>query len=347
MARAAQFNFARGAHIWAPAFISNVWRTSGRASPRHVWVMIGDHYEPLWNQATEATAAARVKRWTDAWPAIAKRHKDSLGRMAQYTFFYPEEEYRPAYLDALADMARSGCGDVEIHLHHDGEDESSFVARMSRFRDVLHEQHGLLRLVEGRLTFGFIHGNWALDNSRPDGRYCGLNNELILLRDLGCYADFTLPSAPSLTQTSTINTIYWAIDDPRSPKSHDTGIAVESGRAGSGDLLMIPGPLAVRFAQDGRLAPRLETGELASQDPPTAARVRIWVRHAPRIGDCVFIKLFAHGAQERHAEALLGEHLDALFTFLEDEARASGFQLHYASAWEMYQEVIRRAAGGI
>ena len=33
--------------------------------------------------------------------------------------------------------------------------------------------------------------------SLPDGRWCGLNNELILLRDLGCYADFTLPSAPS------------------------------------------------------------------------------------------------------------------------------------------------------
>ena len=37
--------------------------------------------------------------------------------------------------------------------------------------------------------FGFIHGNWCLDNSRADGRWCGLNNELILLRELGCYAD--------------------------------------------------------------------------------------------------------------------------------------------------------------
>ena len=52
----------------------------------------------------------------------------------------------------------------------------------------------------GELRFAFIHGNWSLDNSRPDGRWCGLNNELILLRELGCYADFTLPSAPSDTQ---------------------------------------------------------------------------------------------------------------------------------------------------
>ena len=52
----------------------------------------------------------------------------------------------------------------------------------------------------GRVVFGFIHGNWALDNSRPDGKYCGLNNEITLLRDLGCYADFTMPSGASPTR---------------------------------------------------------------------------------------------------------------------------------------------------
>ena len=44
--------------------------------------------------------------------------------------------------------------------------------------------------------YAFIHGNWSLCNSRPDGRYCGVNNELDVLRETGCYADFTLPSAP-------------------------------------------------------------------------------------------------------------------------------------------------------
>ena len=36
--------------------------------------------------------------------------------------------------------------------------------------DCLTDDHGLLRQQDGRTVFGFIHGNWALDNSRPDGK---------------------------------------------------------------------------------------------------------------------------------------------------------------------------------
>src|SRR5258707_498316 len=78
--------------------------------------------------------------------------------------------------------------------------------------------------------YAFIHGNWALDNSRPDGRWCGINNELDVLRETGCFADFTLPSAPSPCQTSTINRIYYAVDDPKRPKSHDTGFPIAEHR---------------------------------------------------------------------------------------------------------------------
>ena len=69
------------------------------------------------------------------------------------------------------------------------------------------ERHGLLSRdrYTGEVGYGFIHGNWALDNSRPDGRMCGVDNELDVLRETGCYADFTLPSAPSPTQTRKIN----------------------------------------------------------------------------------------------------------------------------------------------
>jgi hypothetical protein len=47
------------------------------------------------------------------------------------------------------------------------------------------------------IRFGFIHGNWALDNSLPHGKSCGLDSEIALLRDLGCYGDFTMPSGAS------------------------------------------------------------------------------------------------------------------------------------------------------
>ena len=122
-----------------------------------------------------------------------------------------------------------GIADVEVHLHHDGEGQQNFVDRISTFTGTLISRHGLLRKQNGQPAFAFIHGNWALDNSRPDGRYCGLNNELALLRDLGCYADLTMPSGASPTQSRTVNTIYWAVDDPRSQNPMTRGIPVKPG----------------------------------------------------------------------------------------------------------------------
>jgi hypothetical protein len=327
----------RNAQIWLPGYLKTLCRR--RVQPRHFWVMIGDHYEPMWHKPSAEVARERVMLWRNKWPEIAARHVDNDGRPPQYTFFYPEEEYRPELLEPLAEMKRLDIGDVEIHLHHDGESEAGFLDRMSRFQETLFRQHGLLRQVDGKLLFGFIHGNWALDNSLPSGRWCGLNNELTLLKELGCYADFTLPSAPSPAQTRTVNSIYWATDDPNLPKSHDRGAPLRAGKKNAGDLLIVQGPLAVRFGEDGRWIPRLETGELAGQDLPTAGRVRLWFRMAPQLGEHVFIKLYSHGTQERNSHALLDGGLDLLFTLLVREAHAQGGQLHFATAWQMYTAI--------
>ncbi len=53
------------------------------------------------------------------------------------------------------------------------------------------ESHGVVPQRAGRPAWAFIHGNWALANGRPDGRWCGVDDELALLHELGCYADFT------------------------------------------------------------------------------------------------------------------------------------------------------------
>ena len=303
-----------------------------------MWLAIADHWEPYWLRPSDEVAAGRVDTWAKQWPEVARRHADSNGRPPQYTFFYPQEEYRPQFLDALAALKRAGIADVDIHIHHDGEGQQNFVDRMSGFIETLVTRHGLLRISNGRPVFGFIHGNWALDNSRPDGRCCGLNNEITLLRDLGCYADFTMPSGSSPTQARTVNTIYWATDDPLRPRSYDHGVAVKQGAPGSGDLLMIPGPLGLRWAS--RLVPRMEAGELACYDLPTPYRVQRWLDLAPRIGADIFVKLFTHGAQERNSSALLADGgLDRLFDSLTEGCRQRGYRLHYVSTWEMRQAV--------
>lgn len=335
----------RNAQIWFPGYAKARLRDAfrGERKPGCVWLAIADHYEPYWGQPSDETARERVALWAQRWPEIAERHRDSAGNRPKYTFFYPQEEYRAELLDMLAGMTQAGIGDVEVHIHHDGEGQQNFLDRMSGFLETLDRRHGLLRRHAGRLAFGFIHGNWALDNSRPDGRWCGLNNELTLLRDLGCYADFTMPSGASPTQGRILNTIYWATDDPERPRSYDHGAAVEPGKPAAGDLLMVPGPFCVRWTE--RLVPRLEVGELAAYDRPDAYRVKRWIDVAPRIGGDVFVKLFTHGAQERNSTALLLEGgLDETFHLVAAECRRREYEYRFVSTWEMRMAIDRAAA---
>jgi hypothetical protein len=336
----------RHAEVWGWSYACERWGRwtgPGRRLER-VWLTLTDHFEPFWHNRDEKLAAERVELWRRGWPEIARRHEQRHGRRPQYCFFYPEEEYRPELLDALAELTHGGWGDVEVHLHHDNDTEGAFMERTGRFLETLERRHALLRRERGRLAFGFIHGNWCLDNSGSDGRWCGLNNEITLLRELGCYADFTMPSGDSPTQARRLNRIYWAVDDPERPKSYDDGVLVEVGRLGAGDLLMIPGPFGLRWGQ-GRVVPRLEAGELASQDLATPYRVKRWLELAPRVGGDLFLKLHTHGTQERNSAALLGGGLERLFELLEAECGRRGVELHYATAWQMRQ-AVERAAGG-
>jgi hypothetical protein len=334
----ANVQLIHNSQIWGPNYLKQRLRQIAHVGVpplKCMWVAIADHFEPRWRRADLSTAKSRVALWRSAWPAIAARCKrDSVGNSPRYTFFFPEEEYHAALMEPLAEMVRKRIADVEVHLHHDGEGRQNFIDRISSFCNVLHNDHGLLRTRDGKLTFGFIHGNWALDNSRPDGRWCGLNDEIRVLRDLGCYADFTMPSGDSPTQARLVNTIYYCNGDPRRPKSYDKGVPVMPGGIVDGDLLIIPGPLGMRWRD--RLLPRLETGELRYGNVATPYRVRRWVELAPRIGADIFIKLFTHGAQDRNSAALLGDVLETAFNLLVEEANRRGCSVHFVSAWQMY-----------
>ena len=108
---------------------------------------------------------------------------------------------------------------------------------------------------------------------------------------------------------------------------------------------MIAGPLGVRFGD--RLMPRLETGEIAGYDLPTPSRVNLWFDLAPTIGDDLFLKLYTHGAQQRNSDALLNGGLDNLFRGLAEEAGRRGIEIHWATAWQMYQAAEALMGAGI
>ena len=328
----------RHAERWLLPYVQDRLRVGFSPSmPKRLWVAITDHYEPYGREASLPSALRRVARWRDRWPRISEdAPRDSAGQRPQYSFFYPQEEYHHEILDSIAEIVRHGVGDVEVHLHHDHDNAESFTRKVREFCARLTNNHGLLRQVDGRTVFGFIHGNWALDNSRPDGRWCGVRGEIALLRDLGCYADFTMPSAPSPTQGKVINQIYWCTNHAdMSPRSFDSGIRATVNGGTRGDLLMVTGPLGVRL--NGRVIPRLETGELASYDPPTRARVRHWLRLAPSIGDDIFLKLYTHGGADHNLASLLENDLANLYEWIAQEAESRKIQVHWATAWQMFQ----------
>ena len=348
----------RNARLWLPGLLRQAYARRRRALPPrpwHVWFCIADHYEPLWGGASAELAGRRVQTWCRRYPEIAARHADSDGRTPRHTFFYPAEEYRPELLEPLAGLCRAGHGAVEVHLHHDRDDARNLERVLRGFAATLHERHGLLRRDPrtGQVLFAFVHGNWALDNARPDGRWCGVNDELSVLARAGCRVDMTLPSAPSPTQTRKVNAIYFARSCPGRARGHDRGrdVAVGGWRVHERELLLLQGPLALDWRRrKGGLLPRIENGELSADNPPAPHRVELWVRCGIGVRGAeghLFVKVHTHGAQERTMAMLLGGGLESLWRTLEARFRdAPGWRLHYVTAWEMYEAVRALATGG-
>lgn len=317
-----------------------------------VFIAVCDHYEPMRMYPARSIQDLRVERWVHGYPQSVAGISDSVGRNPQHTFFYPGDQYVPEHVDQIAGLCRAGFGDVEVHLHHQDDTSQSLRDKLEQYRDTLYHRHGLLQKSEsGQVTYGFIHGNWALDNSHPDGRHCGVNDEISILRQTGCYADFTMPSAPEPCQTTTINNIYYAIDDPHRPKSHDQGDRARVGQCPPQDgLLMIQGPLGFDWtSRKWGFLPRLENGDLLGVRPPSIERFRLWCSAGVRVmgnEDWVFIKLHTHGAHESNTEMLLGEPMRKFHQELHELAlRHPAFKYYYVTAREMAGLVHQAESG--
>lgn len=338
-------------HLWLGSYLRRRV-PSVPAGPIHVMFAFVDHYEPQWGRPTYEVEVQRVARWREGYRALACKHRDADGVHPQHTFFYPEEEYRVEHLDQIAALCREGFGEIEVHLHHDNDTAAGLREKITRFVDILHRRHGALPIDPrtGRPAFGFIHGNWCLDNSRSDGRWCGVNDELRVLGELGCYADFTLPSAPSDTQTRKINSIYYATDDCDRPKSHNDGVDAEVGRQASGDLLIVQGPLGLNWKnRRWGLIPRIENADVRAGCLPSADRVDLWVKqhvHVRGRPDWIFVKVHTHGTQDRDIDALLGAPVDAMFGHLETKYNdGKNYVLHYVNSREQFN-IIKAAEAG-
>ena len=342
--------------FWLPTYMINkikrLLRPVEVIYPIHIIFCFVDHFEPFWREADEIAAVKRVKMWEKVYPQLARRHRDWTGVPLQHTFFYPIEEYDQEILEKLASLCKLGVGEVEIHYHHNHDTSDNLRNSLNRFKEILWDTHNLLsrHVNSDEVMYGFIHGNWALDNSRSDGKWCGVNNEITILRETGCYADFTLPSAPSDTQTRKINSIYYATDDPLLPKSHDWGSDVRVGACEKGDLMIIQGPLCLDMGMWKKIRkPRIENGEISWDNPPSPRRWNLWLSqwiHVIGKPNWIFIKVHTHGAQDRNFEVVLGEPMDLFLEHVEKEFNdGEKYCLHYVTAREMYN-IIKAAEQG-
>lgn len=334
-------------HLWLPDYLRRRRHPWDPASETHLIICVCDHFEPL-HDATRPEAIARVERWKSEFPPFSTSIRDSTGYPLTHTFFYPIEQYDPAILAPLASLCRTAHCETEIHLHHKNDTPENLAATLEKGKRDL-ASHGFLSTdPSGALRFGFIHGNWALDNSHPTGAHCGVLRELHLLQQAGCYADFTMPSAPNPCQTATINSIYYATPSDH-PKSHNRGRPARAGVEPSG-FLLVQGPLGLNWRRRKHgLLPRIENADLTPRNPPTINRLELWLDLAVHVEgrpDWIFAKLHTHGGIPRNMDMLLGDPMRRFHQALPQFAAAHpGFHFHYVTARELVNIVHAAEAG--
>ena len=341
-------------HLWLAHYLKRkLTLEKAPNQTKHIMFCFVDHYEPMWGRnISYEQECDRVERWHEDYPKIAKKFKDADGCHPKHTFFYPEEEYRQEHLDKITDLCQQGLGEIEIHLHHDNDTSDNLRSTLEQFTEKLHQNHGAFvrNKTTGKLQYNFIHGNWCLDNSRPDGKWCGVNDELIVLKETGCYADFTFPSAPSDTQPAYANEIYYAKDDPDKPKSHNKGKKVVVGGGHWGDMMLITGPLGLNWKHRKKgVFPQIENSDIRKSMPPTKDRVDLWVDTAISVKgkpDWLFIKIHTHGTQEQDMDTLLGQPFEEMNQYLVDKYNdGKNYALHFVSSREMYN-IVKAAEKG-
>lgn len=328
---------------WLWMTLGDQWggRPLPAAGPTHVLFLFTDHFEPH-DQAT-------MDRWMKAYPELARKHRDGDGKMPQHSWFWyfdkSDTPEKNRFLTQLSQLSYEGLGEVELHLHHTNDTEETFLKKIQEMIRLSRETGSMLTAeANPRTAFGFIHGLWSLDNSRGAGA-CGINNELILLRSLGCYADFTHPSWGEM-HPRTVNRLYYATDDPEKPKSYETGPEMEVGKPALGDLLIFEGPSVLHF---NSIKPAYDHGDVTHVDLPTPERIDAWVRtriHVKDRPEWVFVKVFTHGALTEDHEAVLGAWADKMYSYLEHKYNdGKNYVLHYVSAREAYNIAKAAEAG--
>jgi len=325
-------------------------RFSNHKPAEHLIFLVANHFEP----ATTDEGLVQLERWCSLARSTGNAIRDHDGTPFRHTNFFPAEQYEPRRLEMISALQEEGFGEVEVHFHHGVEkpDTAENARRiLTDFRDVLVEEHKCLsrETPNSRPMYAFVHGNWALANS-AGGRFCGVDSEMAILAETGCYADFTLPSAPDRSQVPRVNSIYQCGNPLYEARPHRSGPDLKTG-----DKPILPiiftGPLVFDWTRrvKGMPLPRIDDGALAQNYPLSLGRLNRWRNaHVSVEGrpDWVFIKLYSHGFFEWDQDLMIGEQMKAFMSeVLELAERTGKFKVHFASAREAFNMVMAAVDG--
>ena len=327
---------------WFPIYL---WDSLKRNRvPAHVAidviVFVVDHFEPT-RRFGDVAAVESVRTWCEKYKSQVHDIHDSNGRRPQHTWFYRAEYPNLGCIEELGRHCFEGYGEVEFHLHHGHDTPETFFNKLEQGLDFFNH-HGAMLTLEAspQRRFAYIAGNWSLDNGSYDNSKSGCNTELIVLRDAGCYCDFTFPALGSKAQPRTTNSIYYATDDPR-PKSYNSGSAVRVGGTESGDLPIFQGPCGFDWRSCW-----FEDAAIESYSPPIRKRMRAWIEpniHVHGRPEWVFIKLHCHGMQSR--DLWCGPQIRNLFQWMKEDWNQGRYRLHFVNAREAFN-IVKAAERG-
>jgi hypothetical protein len=341
-------NIVYAAKVFPGATVRGLaWPVSG---PIHLILAVADHFEPAIDpedglkRVSRTEQVRRLEWWRQEYPKAADRWRDSEGRPFVHTYFYPAEQYDEGLLEILADHCHAGWGETEVHLHHgipDPDTPENTRRVLSEFRDHLAYRHGCLALEEESdlPRYGFVHGNFALANS-ADGRYCGLDSEMKILAETGCYADFTLPTAPRHpAQTAKINSLYECALPLEKKAPQRRGVDLRVGRAPRILPLIIQGPLLMAVKRSFAIRrPVIENGAITAPNPMSLERLSSWKQadiHVHGRPEWLFIKLHCHSMDPTQKDVVVGAAFQRFLEELTSGAESRKETLHFVTAREM------------
>ncbi|MEE2936149.1 MAG: hypothetical protein VYA84_09155 [Planctomycetota bacterium] len=330
---------------WIPRYLNA--RCSG--DKVHVLFCMTDHFEAGNGRVSPAVEQERMDRLTNEYPRMADQHHDSAGNKPKRTWFFPPHYHRRGNLRQLVQLCQEGYGEIELHLHHGKTHPDTEENLEKTIRQCLHEYalFGIFGSESGRKKYGFIHGDWALSNSRKDGRFCGVDNEIDVLIRTGCYADFTLPTDGFECNPASINTVFYAKSDPTKRVPYRKGVPVEAGkRAPNQQLMIVQGPIHPYFKTRSLPGFRIFRDAINAGMPASPSRMDWLVKtgiHVLGKPEWVIVKVSMHGAPD--ADWVLGENMSLGFRHLESKFNTKQSRLHYVTARELYN-IIKAAEAG-